>query len=108
MDMKDENSIKLFFDAFSNVGRFRILELLLDGPLTVNEISEGLVMGQTLVSHNLKCLSNCMFVKSYVTGRQHTYSIRSEAIYLVKDMMKHIDRYEKHLISCDIINKKVD
>jgi DNA-binding transcriptional ArsR family regulator len=99
--MENDALVKLFFDAFANTGRFKILELLLDGPMSVNGIAEALMMEQTLTSHNLKCLENCRFVDKKTDGRLRIYGIRDDARGIVRDVIRHLKRYEKYIMSCN-------
>src|SRR2546427_574383 len=53
---------KEFFRALGNATRFRIVQLLREGPCHVGEIAECLKLEQSRVSHSLACLLNCGFV----------------------------------------------
>lgn len=45
-----------FYKIFGDQTRLRILDLLLNKPLCVNEISEKLDVSQSAISHQLKIL----------------------------------------------------
>lgn len=70
----------LFFAALANPTRLAILETLADGPKNVAEISEALHQEQSMISHNLKPLEECVFVFSEKKGREHVYSVNKEII----------------------------
>ena len=70
-----DNLRGLFFKAFSNETRLKIIDLLKEGALTVTEICEKTGFEQSRVSHNLKCLENCGFVIAEQNGKWRKYSL---------------------------------
>lgn len=64
-----------YFRALGDPTRLRILELLIEGPLTVSEIVDILRCPQSTVSNHLACLRWCGFVDSKSEGRWVTYSV---------------------------------
>lgn len=89
-----EGHQKLFFGTLTNENRFSIVNLLLDGPKTVTQISKSLGMNQTTVSHNLKRMLRCGFVTNSTEGKFRIYSINKETIApLIKLMNKHVEKY---------------
>lgn len=101
-----DNLHRLFFKAFSNQTRLEIIQLLRKGPLTVNEICKKTGFEQSRVSHNLKCLEQCGFVKITPKGNFRKYELDSETIVPIVDLFdKHIKKYRKTIKSCGVIRK---
>lgn len=99
-----DNLHRLFFKAFSNKTRLEIIQLLRKKPLTVTEICEKTGFEQSRVSHNLKCLDNCGFVKFTSNGNFRKYVLDEEIIIPIVDLFeKHIQKYKKRLESCGVI-----
>ncbi len=103
--MKKE-TVQLFFDAFGDINRFNILLLLLKEPLNVSAIAKSTDLEQSNVSHHMRCLTNCGFVKVRRAGKEHIYAIEPAVARIVKNVALHMDRYETHLQACGIIAKK--
>ncbi|MBI2042818.1 winged helix-turn-helix transcriptional regulator [Candidatus Pacearchaeota archaeon] len=99
-----DNIHKLFFKAFSNQTRLEIIHLLRKEPLTVTEICEKTGFEQSRVSHNLKCLEHCGFVKIKQNGNFREYALDREIIIPIVDLFeKHIQKYRRRLESCGVI-----
>ncbi|MCL4403638.1 MAG: ArsR family transcriptional regulator [Candidatus Marsarchaeota archaeon] len=96
-----KNSGEMLFGAISNAGRFRILEKLLERPMTVSELTFSTKSKQTLMSHNLKCLLDCMIVRQERMGKYRRYYIDSRARPIVAGMVKYMRRYEDYLVKCN-------
>lgn len=64
-----------YFRALGDPTRLRILECLIDGPLTVSELVQIMRCPQSTVSNHLACLRWCGFVTSKNEGRWVTYSV---------------------------------
>jgi ArsR family transcriptional regulator, cadmium/lead-responsive transcriptional repressor len=64
-----------FFRALGDPTRLAILELLLERPHTVSELTDALDAPQGRVSNHLACLRWCRFVEDERVGRQVTYRI---------------------------------
>lgn len=100
------NLHRLFFKAFSNKTRLEIIEILRKKPLTVTEICNKTGFEQSRVSHNLKCLENCGFVKVTRNGNFRKYELDTETIVPIVDLFeKHIKKYKKRLECCEVIGK---
>jgi len=69
-----------FFSTLANPTRLAILETLLDGPKNVAELSEALNHEQSMISHNLKPLVECVFVFSERQGKTRVYRVNREII----------------------------
>ena len=72
-----------FYKIFADETRLRILDVLLNKPLCVNEISEILDMTQSAISHQLKNLRASNLVKTEKIGKNVYYSIRDDHIKII-------------------------
>lgn len=72
-----------FYKMFSDSTRLRILDVLLNKPLCVNEISEILEVSQSAVSHQLKILRLSNLVKTEKIGKNVYYSISDDHIKII-------------------------
>lgn len=61
--------------ALADPNRMRIVELLRDGPRSVNEIVERLQLSQPLVSKHLRVLSQAGLVKARHHAQQRIYAL---------------------------------
>ena len=83
-----------FFSCLSNPTRIATIEMLLEKPLSVNEIAFKLGEEQSMISHNLKPLIECNFVTSNREGKKRVYSINKETINnLLKIVKNHSEKY---------------
>ncbi len=102
----DLAALSLFFKALSNPGRISILDLLRKGPRSVSEISEGLGVEQTAVSHSLKCLAFCGLVTGQRFGKTRVYSLNRETVEPILTMGdRHISRYASNLRTCEYLER---
>ena len=72
-----------FFKIFADETRLRILDLLVSGEKSVNEISRKLNVSQSAVSHQLKTLRGSNLVKANKVGQTVNYSIKDEHIEII-------------------------
>ena len=80
-----------FYKIFGDTTRLRILDLLLNKPLCVNEISEKLDVSQSAISHQLKILRLSNLVKTEKIGKLVKYSIADDHIKIIlKYGLEHI------------------
>lgn len=99
-----DNLHRLFFKAFSNFTRLEIIQLLRKKPFTVREICDKTGFEQSRVSHNLRCLEHCGFVKVTPNGNFRKYALDDETIIPIVDLFeKHIQKYKKRLEDCGTI-----
>jgi DNA-binding transcriptional ArsR family regulator len=63
------------FNALAEPNRYRIVELLREGPLSVNEIVERLGLSQPLVSKHLRVLNEAGLVKVHANAQQRIYQL---------------------------------
>lgn len=95
---------RLFFKAFSNQTRLELIGLLRKRPMMVSEICKKTGFEQSRVSHNLRCLEHCGFVKITPNGRFRKYELDGETIIPIVDLLnRHIRKYRKRLESCGVI-----
>ncbi len=97
---------KLFFKALGNQDRFKILNFLIDGKKTVNEIVLALKKDQANVSHDLRCLLNCRFVKKRRAGKNCLYELNPETKRLLEKINENILKYENFLTECGAFRRK--
>ncbi len=80
-----------FYKIFGDPTRLRILDVLVNKPLCVNEISNILDISQSAVSHQLKNLRSSNLVKTEKIGKNVYYSISDEHIEIIlKYGVEHI------------------
>lgn len=81
-------------DVFRLLGensRLRIALFCLDRPRAVTEISEGLGLGTSLVSHHLRLLRAARLLRAERRGRQVMYLTADEHVRCVLlDMVEHV------------------
>ncbi|WNB91517.1 metalloregulator ArsR/SmtB family transcription factor [Bacillus sp. NEB1478] len=81
------------FKALSDPTRLRILNLLLQGEHSVNEIADTLSLLQSTVSHQLRFLKNVRLVKFRREGTTMYYSTDDEHVI---DLLKQSINHAKH------------
>lgn len=85
---------KFFFETLGNQARWDIIHLLLKKPHRATDIAEKLSYEQSLVSHHLKRLETCGFVKVETNGSERIYHLNKETIStLLKLVEKHVHGY---------------
>lgn len=85
-----------FFKTLGNQQRVEIILCMLEGAKNVTQIVECLKADQSSVSHNLKRLLQCSFVRMKPNGKERLYSINKETIApLFKLIKKHANQYCK-------------
>jgi DNA-binding transcriptional ArsR family regulator len=83
-----------FFTNLSNPTRLATLEMLMEKPMSVNELAEALGQEQSMVSHNLKPLLQCNFVFIQKQGKKSVYSVNQETVgTLFKAVEVHAEKY---------------
>ncbi|GIP22125.1 helix-turn-helix transcriptional regulator [Paenibacillus sp. J22TS3] len=71
------------FSALAEPNRFRIVELLLTGPLTVGEIASRLELRQPQASKHLKVLLEAGLVEAEVDANRRNYRLRMEPLQAI-------------------------
>lgn len=83
-----------FFKTLGNPKRIELMLLLMRKPMTVTELIEKSGIEQSTVSHHLKRLKLCQFVKNKVNGKERIYSVNEEtAGPLFRLMNRHVQKY---------------
>ncbi len=89
---------KFFFETLGNQARWDILRFLRQGPHRVTDIVEKLDLEQSLVSHHLKRLETCGFVKAETNGTERIYHLNKKTITpLLKLVDNHVNQFCKKI-----------
>lgn len=84
-----------FFKNFGDTSRVKILLLLSKGEMSVNALAEGLSMGQSAVSHQLRTLKASKLIRGRQNGKNVFYSLDDDHIGgIISYALEHI-REEK-------------
>lgn len=80
------------FKVFGDATRIRILTLLYDKEMCVQDIAGGLEMTQSAVSHQLKVLKMSKLIKSRRDGKQMYYSLADDHVSTILSMgIEHLN-----------------
>jgi len=74
--------------AISESNRFRIVELLKDGPQPVGGIVDALGLGQPQVSRHLRLLAAAGVVEVTKRAQQRIYRLRPDAMHVINDWVQ--------------------
>ena len=77
----------LRFRALGDETRLRLLEMLVDGELTVGDLVDQTGLGQSLVSHHLRTLRDAGLVVTRRDGRWIFYDIAEGAMSSVRNVL---------------------
>lgn len=91
--MDKEKNYHYFFKTLANQLRIDILIELSKKDCCVSEIAEETGEDRSKVSHALKNLLNCNFVRVEKKGRRRVYSINKDTI---KPLLEIVDRHVRH------------
>ena len=84
----------------------KILNVLRSGSKSVGDISKAVGLEQTVVSHNLKCLSFCGLVMSERLGKMRIYSLNLETVEPILRLCdRHISKYASNLRTCKSLER---
>jgi DNA-binding transcriptional ArsR family regulator len=86
-----------FFRALAHPVRIRILEILVRGGRTVQELQEALGLEQPIVSQQLVVLRNQSIVKTQKEGVFVRYTVRDPLIAELLDVARRI--FNNHLVT---------
>ncbi len=90
------SEINNFGKAVGNKTRYRIIEALLKGRKTVNELVKIVKLSQPAVSQHLKMLKACKIVIDERRGQEVFYAVNTEyALSLLKSMVKDMNKSRK-------------
>jgi DNA-binding transcriptional ArsR family regulator len=97
-----------FFSALSNPTRLAIIETLLEQPKSVGHIAVELGQEQSMISHNLRTLSQCKFVEARREGKKRVYNLNYETLDpLLKLVENHFNKFCLNGDECTPINKSM-
>src|ERR1700730_1459850 len=86
-----------FFRALAHPTRIRILEILVRGGRTVQELQEALTLEQPMVSQQLAVLRNQGIVTTHKEGLSVRYTLRDPLVGELLDVARRI--FGNHLVS---------
>jgi len=87
---------QFFFETLGNEARWDIIHLLREGPSRVTDIAETLGLEQSLVSHHLRRLETCGFVRVETKGTARVYRLNRKTIStLLRLVDNHVDQFCK-------------
>jgi DNA-binding transcriptional ArsR family regulator len=86
-----------FFRALAHPVRIRILEILVRGGRSVQELQEVLALGQPIVSQQLAVLRNQNIVVTQKQGLSVRYTLRDPLVADLLDVARRI--FNNHLVS---------
>jgi DNA-binding transcriptional ArsR family regulator len=88
-----ENEMEKLGKGIGNANRYRVLEALLKGSKTVNEIVAIVGLSQPLVSQNLKVLKSANLVEDERNGQEVYYSVNvSYMTLLLKKLTQSVNK----------------
>jgi DNA-binding transcriptional ArsR family regulator len=91
-DVERTQELADVFRLLGDNSRLRIALFCLDRPRAVTEVSDGLGLGVSLVSHHLRLLRAARLLRSERRGRQVLYLTADEHVRCVLlDMVEHVD-----------------
>lgn len=82
-----EKSVQLF-KAFGDQTRYKILFLLSEKSLTVNEIAEIIGISQSAISHQLKLLRQTGLVRGQRDGQRINYQLSDRHIITIFEQVR--------------------
>lgn len=89
-----------FFSILADRNRLSMISALMGHEKTVTELYNELGMEQSLVSHHLRLLKECGFVRARAEGKNRLYSLNKDTIVpLMGIMEEHASKFCK--VSCD-------
>ena len=79
------------FKVFGDSTRFRIMNVLFNGPTSVGEIAQALDMSQSAISHQLKSLKDNNLVRSKRSDKSMYYELADDHVKTIfKTGLEHI------------------
>ena len=92
-----------FFSTLANPTRLAIIERLDERPMSVTELVQALGQEQSMVSHNLRPLVRCKFVKVKREGKQRIYTLNHDTLDpILKAVGRHAERFCGDGSSCPL------
>jgi DNA-binding transcriptional ArsR family regulator len=76
---------------FSTRTKSDIIDLLREGPMSVNEITRKIGGEQSRISHSLRDLRSCSILNVTNKGKQRIYSLNEETVVPILEIVeKHV------------------
>lgn len=98
MNVNTINKISRLFKVIADPTRIKILNLLKENYLSVNEIASNLDMEQSAISHQLKVLKEINLVKFKKMGKFNIYSLADRHVYeIFNQAVEHVSEED-----CDV------
>jgi DNA-binding transcriptional ArsR family regulator len=102
------------FQAIADPNRRQIIDLLAEGPMTLNAIAEKFHISRPAVSQHIKHLTECGVVEVEQTGRERYCKIQPQSLIPAflwleqyqKQWEERIDVFEKYVHKLQSKNKK--
>lgn len=90
-DKETLSQIAELFKAFGDTTRVHILSLLVEQELCVGDISSGVELTQSAVSHQLRILKQMHLIKARREGKNILYSLADDHVKTILQMgLEHI------------------
>lgn len=85
---------RIFFETLGNHTRWEIVRLLKRREMRATAIAERLGCEQSLVSHHLRRLERCGFLRCSPNGRERVYALNRESVMpLLTLVERHIEKF---------------
>jgi DNA-binding transcriptional ArsR family regulator len=91
--MNKETVSQEVFYAIADPIRRAILQELIDGGKSVNEIAEPFPVSRPAISKHLRILLESNLVTEHKAGRQHIYNLNPESLRSVDGWLQHYRRF---------------
>lgn len=86
------NEVNKFGKGIGNAARYRIVQALLKGRKTVNELTKIVKLSQSAVSQHLKTLKECNLVVDERSGKEVFYAFNTEhTVDLLKNLTSNMN-----------------
>lgn len=95
-----------FFTNLANRVNIQIILLLKQGSLNVKTITEKTGREQSAISHNLRRMYNCNIVQVEQKGRERYYSLNTEFIMPILNLVD--DHAQHHCKNCSVYLENED
>ena len=100
MKLLDEDKIidlAELYKIFGDSTRIKIINILIDNELCVNQISEKTNVSQSAISHQLRILRENKVIKARREGQNIIYSLDDEHIMQIVNLVKiHVQEEEEN------------
>lgn len=92
VDENQVNELVSDFKALGDVGRLKIVLLLLEGKKSVNEISNAVGLSQSATSHQLRILKDARILRANKQGTINYYEISDHHVKtIIEKSVEHLN-----------------